>query len=179
MRTAVSNSSPIIYLGKIGRLHLLKELYGEVIVPEAVWRELIRPLVEAWEEVPEYVGPLLEARRAGWIRVEPLRSISSLELVSELGHLDPGEREAIALALEKGISIILTNDKGAHDEAISRGLNARWFTEILLDALRKGLIRSVEEFEQVLREAVRKGLWVSKEVFNRALESARRAKEGH
>ena len=89
MRTAVSNSSPIIYLGKIRKLHLLKELYGEIIVPEAVWRELIRPLVEAWEEVPEYVGPLFEARRAGWIRVEPLRSISSLELVSELRAFRP------------------------------------------------------------------------------------------
>jgi len=35
----VSNSSPIIHLAKIGRLELLKGLYGKIIVPEKVYME--------------------------------------------------------------------------------------------------------------------------------------------
>ena len=153
---------------------MLKALYGVVLVPEAVWRELIRPLVEAWEELPDYIGPLLDARRAGWLKVRAVRSPEGLRLLRELEHLDPGEREAIALAREEGVPIILTNDKVAHDEALARGLEAKWFTQILLDALGRGLLRGSDEYERLLKEAIRAGLWVSKEVLERALERARR-----
>jgi len=37
----VSNASPIISLARIGKLDLLHQLYGELIVPEAVWDEVV------------------------------------------------------------------------------------------------------------------------------------------
>ncbi len=37
----VSNSSPLIALAKIGRLHILKKLFGEIIIPKAVWNEVV------------------------------------------------------------------------------------------------------------------------------------------
>ena len=37
----VSNSSPIINLVRIAKLGLLCELYGELIIPEAVWQEVV------------------------------------------------------------------------------------------------------------------------------------------
>jgi predicted nucleic acid-binding protein len=37
----VSNSSPLINLARIGKLGLLRELYGELIIPEAVWHEVV------------------------------------------------------------------------------------------------------------------------------------------
>lgn len=36
----VSDTTPIISLTKIKRLELLKELFGNVIIPNAVYREL-------------------------------------------------------------------------------------------------------------------------------------------
>ena len=39
-RTVVSNSTPIIALLRIGRLGILEELYGEVIIPKAVQEEV-------------------------------------------------------------------------------------------------------------------------------------------
>ena len=39
--SVVSNASPLINLARIGRLHLLAQLYGELVVPEAVWREVV------------------------------------------------------------------------------------------------------------------------------------------
>lgn len=41
MPTVVSNSSTLIHLAKIGLLDLLREQFGHVIVPEAVWREVV------------------------------------------------------------------------------------------------------------------------------------------
>ena len=39
--TAVTNTGPLIVLAKLNHLHLLPALYGEVIVPHAVYRESI------------------------------------------------------------------------------------------------------------------------------------------
>ena len=37
----VSNSSALINLALIGRLELLRELYTELTIPEAVWHEVV------------------------------------------------------------------------------------------------------------------------------------------
>jgi len=37
----VSDSSPLIHLSKIGQLDILRELFGELIIPEAVYRECV------------------------------------------------------------------------------------------------------------------------------------------
>lgn len=37
----VSNSSPLISLAKIQRFHLLKELFGEIIIPKNVYDEVV------------------------------------------------------------------------------------------------------------------------------------------
>lgn len=41
-RLVVSNTSPLLYLHQIGQLDLLRQLYGKVVVPGAVARELAR-----------------------------------------------------------------------------------------------------------------------------------------
>lgn len=44
MRKVVVNTTPLIALSHVGRLDILKHLYGEIIIPEAVYRELsIKP----------------------------------------------------------------------------------------------------------------------------------------
>ena len=42
MRKVIINSTPIIVLSKSGRLDLLRALYGEVTIPEAVFLEVSR-----------------------------------------------------------------------------------------------------------------------------------------
>ena len=37
----VSNASPLINLARIGQLDLLRQLYGELLIPEAVWHEVV------------------------------------------------------------------------------------------------------------------------------------------
>ncbi|MFA4640529.1 hypothetical protein [Pyrococcus kukulkanii] len=38
----VSNSGPLIALAKIGKLKVLKELFGEIIIPKAIWYVFLR-----------------------------------------------------------------------------------------------------------------------------------------
>ena len=39
--TVVSDASALINLARIGELELLRQLYGEVLIPQAVWREVV------------------------------------------------------------------------------------------------------------------------------------------
>ena len=40
MRKVVINSTPLLVLGNIGRLDILRELYGKIYIAEAVFKEV-------------------------------------------------------------------------------------------------------------------------------------------
>lgn len=85
----ISDTSAITNLGAINQLILLKQLYGKVFIPEAVYQELTSPSIAAGGR---------EAKEYEWIQV---RSVSDRALVDEfLETLDIGESEAIAIAIE-------------------------------------------------------------------------------
>lgn len=160
--TAVSNATPLIYLGKLTKLGFLKELYGEVIVPTGVWVEIVKPITEAWEQVPEDLPHIIQAHEKGWLKVRSVETKDGLRVLRELKPvLGPGEGEVIALTMEIKADLALTNDEEAQNIAREMGVKAKWFTEILLDALRISLIRNSEEYEFLLREAIGKGLWIT------------------
>ena len=54
---AVSNSSPLIFYAVVGKLDLLHETYGEILIPPAVWQEAVasgidRPGADAIRRAP-------------------------------------------------------------------------------------------------------------------------------
>ena len=69
----VSNSSPLIALAKIGKLYILRELFGEIVIPKAVWNEVVvkgkgKPGAE-------------EVEKAEWIQVREVRDRLSVEVL--------------------------------------------------------------------------------------------------
>ncbi|RUR83118.1 hypothetical protein ACF3DV_29395 [Chlorogloeopsis fritschii PCC 9212] len=86
----VSDTSPINNLAAINHLHLLHQLYGTVLIPEAVYQELTDP------NFP--VAGATEVQTFDWIQT---RAVSDRTLVEALSNeLDIGEAEAIVLAVE-------------------------------------------------------------------------------
>ncbi len=61
----VSNATPLIYLAKLGRLHLLKDFFQEVIIPEEVKRVVVDRGKEQ-NSVDAFV--VEEALKEGWIK---------------------------------------------------------------------------------------------------------------
>lgn len=95
--TVVSNASPLINLARIGQLDLLRQLYGELWIPDAVRYEVV-------EEGYGRAGAE-EVRAADWIKTQ---TVSNQPLVRVLTYeLDAGEAEAIVLALEKSADLLL------------------------------------------------------------------------
>jgi len=77
----VCDSSPLIWLAKINRLSVLRQLYGEVVVPRRVWVEV---------SSGGYADSLLirEASEEGWIRVSEVEESGASDLVKVSGiHL--------------------------------------------------------------------------------------------
>jgi predicted nucleic acid-binding protein len=84
----VSNASPLIALIRIGQLDLLRQLYGTIVIPEAVWHEVV--VEGAYQPGAETVSS------ASWVE---RRTVTNRPLVHRLQQeLDAGEAEAIALA---------------------------------------------------------------------------------
>lgn len=85
----VSDSSPVRSLDHLGRLSLLRDLYGTVIIPEAVRAELRQATTTC---------PALEVADYSWFELR--RPISAAYELGVPAELDAGESEAIALAID-------------------------------------------------------------------------------
>jgi predicted nucleic acid-binding protein len=86
----VANAGPLIALAQIGQLEILPALYGEIHIPPAVRREVLA----YGRERPGAA----EISTASWIRVNPIRDRTAVQLLLE--RLDAGESAAIVLARE-------------------------------------------------------------------------------
>ncbi len=145
----VANSSPLIHLSQIKRLYLLREFFKEVLIPPAVYREVV---IEGRGRPGSR-----EVKEAPWIRVVEIRD-KRLKNILQL-MLDEGEAEAIVLALEVNADLVLLDDREARLQAKRLGLHVTGTLGILLRAKRLGLIESLKEELNKLREA---GFRVSK-----------------
>lgn len=74
MSKIVSNATPLIYLAKIGRLGLPKDLFGEVIIPKEVKEEV----VDQGKRLGKADAYLVEKVIAdGWIKVSAVKMVES------------------------------------------------------------------------------------------------------
>src|SRR5512137_497392 len=111
---AVSNTSPILNLALIGQLDLLRQQFGEVLIPPGVLREL-----QVDTELPG-VEAIRPALRNNWLRVI---EVSDTALVRALQRdLDTGEAEAIALALQVSATTLLRDEHDGRAVAKAMGL---------------------------------------------------------
>ncbi|WP_254564986.1 DUF3368 domain-containing protein [Oscillatoria sp. HE19RPO] len=132
--TVVSNTSPITNLAAVGQIDLLRQLYGTIIIPQAVYHEMTR----GDDTVPGKV----EVQTLSWIQVQPITNPSRVtELTSEI-HL--GEAEAIILAMELQANGLLLDDYRGRMVATQLGLKITGVLGVLLVAKGRGLIPSVQ-----------------------------------
>lgn len=160
----VSDSGPIIHLSMIGRTELIHHLFGEVLLPGAVYREV----VEAGAGLPGS----LELQGASWATVaEPTPSTRLAKLLES--DLDPGEVAAILLALERDAGLILVDDLAARQAAVRLGLSVIGTLGILLAARKRGLVDAIEPLVRGLKH---QGFWISSSLEAAVLRSAGEAK---
>ncbi len=156
--TIVSNASPLINLARIGKLDLLRELYGELTVPEAVWQEVV--IDGTGQPGAEQVRP------SDWIHI---RSVNDRRLVQVLRQeLDAGEAEAIVLAVETEAELLLMDERLGRE--IARHLEVRHMglIGVLLEAKHRRRIPAIKPQLDALRDIA--GFRVSDVLYRRVLQ---------
>jgi hypothetical protein len=168
----VSNTSPLIWLAKIGRITLLKKLFGEVIIPEEVYREAVeRGLQEGFSDALA----IKECVDQGWIKISKLNEneIKLCEKMMEYAfELHLGEVQAIILA--RGINaLLLVDESSGRAFAETLGLKVKGTLYVIMKTLREELLDKAEAKEIVL-VLVSKGFRIEPELLARILREIER-----
>lgn len=137
----VSDTSPINYLILIDVIDLLPQLYGRVLVPTHVCQELLDPVgpprVREWAAAPP-----------NWLEVRPV----SMPLPeAALAALDRGEQEAISLAAELQLPLLI-DDRRGRGVAQAHGLRVVGTLGILGAAAQRGLVDLRATVEQLTQQ---------------------------
>jgi predicted nucleic acid-binding protein len=165
MPKAVSNTSPLLYLYRIGGIDWLPKLFRQVWTPDAVRNELLAGHNKGYD-VPN-------PAEFAWLRIVNPKSMPSEWLALDLGA---GEIAAMALALENPRLVILLDDMLARRTAQAAGLQVWGTLKVLLEAKSHGLVDQVEPFVERLNDV---GLWVSTEIKQRIITLAGENKPEH
>ena len=155
----VSNSSPIINLAAVGKLKLLRQLYGKVAIPQAVRHEIV--IVGAGQPGAAEVETL------DWIET---RQVTDRTIVASLQlEVDDGEAEAIALAAELGADLLLLDERRGRIVASRLGLKFIGILGVLIDAKNRGLVQAVKP---ILNDLTGKaGFWITPELYDLVLQA--------
>lgn len=133
--TIVGDSSPLIALSIIQQLELLPKLYQRVVIPHKVWEEIT--INGAGLPGASAISQL------DWLIIEK----PAQELLSPLSILlDPGEAEAIALAMSLPESTVLLDDAQARRVAERFGVNRIGTLGILRRAKKAGLVDVIKPY---------------------------------
>jgi predicted nucleic acid-binding protein len=155
----VSDTTPLSELAKVGQLNLLRDMFGQVIIPE-----------EVYNEVTTGTHPAVSAvQSATWIEVRSVSDIHKVSALQDTTQLDLGECAAIILAEELGVDQLLIDDLAARRVALSRNLPIIGTIGTLLLAKDQGLIPSVKE---VLDALIAQGKRISQRLYQEALAVA-------
>jgi len=131
----VSDSSPLISLAAIGRLDLLQSIFKSLIIPQAVYDEII-----AGKDRPG----AQEIAKASWIEVRRIKSRRAVRQLMKSDKLHIGESEAIILSRELKATYLLLDDRAARKAAGRKRIPVIGTLGTLLLAKTLSLIPAVE-----------------------------------
>lgn len=122
----VSDTTPLISLLKINRLDLLKKLFGDVLIPQAVFDELT--------DDERFRLEADQIREKKFIVVKPVNNPESTNILKRATGLDQGESEAIVLTDELKADLLLMDEAKGRNVSAQMGLRIMGTIGILMAA---------------------------------------------
>lgn len=159
----VVNSTPLISLSLINQLELLNQLFDEVIIPAAVYQEVV---------ISGATKPgAIELNNASWIQVQSVTTSSSIEPL--LLGLERGELEVILLAVSIQPNWVIIDEKLARRVAKAMGLSVKGTIGILMAGFYTGYMskqETLDSLQQLIEHGIRLNSqiisWVKSELDN-------------
>jgi predicted nucleic acid-binding protein len=148
----VSNTSPLIVLKKSGAIFILDKLFNNVLIPKSVQEELFKKEKEFFSS----------------IEILKVAKPKSQNLVKTLKLLvDEGEAEAIALAMELNLPLLIDDYKG-RKVAHQLGLKIIGSLGLLKIAKERGIISKVKPF---IERFISEGYYLDEKLIEQFLKS--------
>lgn len=157
--TAIADASFLIGLCKIKKVGLLEKVFEEVLIPPAVYREV----VERGKGRPG----TQEVKEAGYISIREPRNKRLVSMF--LANLGPGEAEVLALAQEEEVDLLLLDEIKARKSAAVGGFKVMGVLGFLLTAKN---LRFISKISPLLAELKREKFRVSDKVVDEILQKA-------
>jgi uncharacterized protein len=155
----VCDASTLIALARIGQLDILGRVGARVMIPRAVYDEV----------VVQGVGKpgADEIRDAPWIETH---EVANRDVVARFrAVLHAGESEAIALAQEIEADVIILDDEQARNTARAEGLKVVGLLAFLILAKEREIISHVRPLLDALRH---QGFFIGDELYHHILRQA-------
>ncbi len=153
----VINASPLITLFRSDQQHILPRLFDEIIIPEAVWQEI----VECGHQDPAAT----EIPNTSWL----LKKKSDISPAIMSWDLGKGETAVIGYANLHPEYHVILDDAAARRCAKTFRIKSLGTLGVLLLAKRRGVISSVKLALTALQDA---GLWLDKDLISMVLREA-------
>ena len=122
----VSDTTPLISLLKIDRIGLLEKLFGQVLIPQAVFDELTSD--ERFKFEADQI------RRKQFIKVKAVKNPESASILKRATGLDQGESEAIILTDEQNADVLLMDEAKGRAVSFQMGFKIMGTIGILIAA---------------------------------------------
>ena len=152
----VSNTTPIITLSSIGKIEILKDIFQEIIIPQAVYEEIKAKQGYGYNEVD-----------LSFITVQTIQNTEQEKILLE--QLDAGEVQTIVLSKEINADNTIIDENTGYIIAKESGLNVIRTLSILLKAKE---VEIITEVKPLLDEMISKGRWYSNHVYYSFLKKA-------
>ncbi len=160
----VCNSTVLVHLSAMGRLDLLRDIFGEIYIPNEVYEEVVTRGANR--------AGMMEVSNASWINVQRITNHLAFEVLSTT--LGAGESACIVLAFEIGADLVILDDRQARLRAQMQGLNVTGTVGVLMVAAEQGKT----EFEQALDSLLATGFRLSPAEFQRVMSLWRSERQG-
>lgn len=134
----VSDSTPLIMPMKANKLNILEGLFGEVLIPEAVYSEVTDN--QAFRDEAELI------RNSDYVRIVRAHDRARVSFLQRVTGLDLGESEAIIYADEVNADLLLMDEMAGRKIAMNMRLPMTGSVGVLIRVFQSGLI-TVEEAE--------------------------------
>lgn len=150
----ISDTTPLISLMKIESLDILEKMYKEIIIPKAVYDELIINM--------DYKSEIDIIQKCTFLQTKIVEENLSVTLLQKQLKLDLGESEAIVLANSIDADLIIIDERKARRIAKDIGLNVTGTLGILVEAKQCGLVK---ELKPLLDKLIKNEIRISKKLY--------------
>lgn len=153
MPRVIVNSTPLIVLSNINYLHLLKDLYKDIYIPQAVYDEVTAKNDSACQQIKNNLN---------WIHICKIQDQSQKRMYQ--AKLHDGEVEVMILAQENQNKVlVIIDDNSAKKTAKYLGLTVTGSLGVILKAKKQGLIHSVIT---LMNQLIQNGFYITPEVYD-------------